>query len=578
MKNLERLTIIYAQAIFKKFALLVVLSSVSFFANAQLRADFAATPVTGCAPLIVNFSDFSSGNPSYWKWDLGDGTTSFLQNPSATYFDPGQYNIKLIIKNSQGLDSIIKSRFINVYASPVVDFSTTLQSGCMPLNSKFTDLTTTESGNISGWEWDFGDGEFSTNQNPTHNYLASGTYNISLRATNNFGCVSSATKPNYIKVYSGVKAGFENSVPATCNQPATINFTNSSTGNGVLSYVWSFGDSAISTLINPSHTYTVGTYDVSLVLFNSNGCSDTLKKHNAITLQSVKADFSAASMVCQGSNVNFENASVPLPSGASWNFGDGTFSASINPIKIFANPGNFNVKMIAGFGACKDSITKPIQVIAKPNVNFTANTTISCSAPFTVNFTHITSQGNTFYWDFGDGSSSSLPNPAHTYLKEGFYTVKLVFTNNSGCADSLVKKDFIQIKSPVASINNLPQKGCGPLTHAFSAGINSIDSVISYKWDFGDGTFASSMSPTHAYTNPGSYTVTLFYSTISGCTDTVKFVNGILVGSKPGTNFSATPRDVCAVTQVNFTDLSTGNPDQWLWLFGDGSSSITENP
>ncbi len=84
--------------------------------SAQLHADFAATPVTGCAPLVVNFNDFSSGYPYYWKWDLGNGTTSFLQNPSVTYFNPGQYSIKLVIKNPQGSDSIIKTQFIKVYA------------------------------------------------------------------------------------------------------------------------------------------------------------------------------------------------------------------------------------------------------------------------------------------------------------------------------------------------------------------------------------------------------------------------------------------------------------------------------
>ncbi|MEO8417032.1 MAG: PKD domain-containing protein, partial [Ginsengibacter sp.] len=134
------------------------------------------------------------------------------------------------------------------------------------------------------------------------------------------------------------------------------------------------------------------------------------------------------------------------------------------------------------------------------------------------------------------------------------------------------------IKSPVVLINNLPQKGCGPLTHNFTANINSIEPVTNYVWDFGDGTTSTLSSPSHTYTSPGAYTVSLFYSTSSGCSDRVKVTNGILVGSKPKAGFSAAPRDVCASTNIKFTDLSAPNPDEWLWLFGDGSTSEAKNP
>ena len=435
------------------------------------------------------------------------------------------------------------------------------------------------SGTITRREWDFGDGIFSTDQNPQHTYFTAGNFNVSLRITNSFGCITSLTNPQYIQISSGVKAGFTNTVPATCNQPATIQFSNTSTGIGVLSYQWQFGDGSTSALENPSHTYSVaGSYTVSLIVFNTNGCSDTIIKPNIITLGNVKADFSAPAIVCQGSNVNFLNTSNPAPSAATWNFGDGTSSNSINPVKVFANTGNFNVKMIASFGACKDSVIKPVQVMAKPVVDFTAGPTFSCKAPLTVNFSNITLGGKTFSWDFGDGTSSTLANPSHTYLKEGFYSVKLVVTNDAGCINSTIKKDFIKIKSPVVSINNLPQKGCAPLTHTFYSECKFSRPGNKYIWNFGDGTTSASSSPTHTYTIPGAYTVSLFYSTSSGCTDSVKVINGILVGSKPAVNFSAVPRDVCAFMKINFTDLSTGNPNEWLWLFGDGSSSADKNP
>src|SRR5437763_13176359 len=133
-----------------------------FTSQAQLAANFSATPTAGCTPMVVIFSDLSTGNPTSWKWDLGNGTISFLQNPAVTYFTPGTYNVKLIIHNAAGnADSIIKNQYITVYSSPNVNFSGTPTTGCYPLPVQFTDLSLPLSGTITTWEWDFGDGNIS---------------------------------------------------------------------------------------------------------------------------------------------------------------------------------------------------------------------------------------------------------------------------------------------------------------------------------------------------------------------------------------------------------------------------------
>src|SRR6266571_2862225 len=83
-------------------------------AFSQLVAKFSASPLSGCSPLIVNFTDQSTGNPTQWRWDLGNGVISTLKNPSATYFNAGTYSIKLVVKNASGADSIVKNQFITV--------------------------------------------------------------------------------------------------------------------------------------------------------------------------------------------------------------------------------------------------------------------------------------------------------------------------------------------------------------------------------------------------------------------------------------------------------------------------------
>ena len=127
----------------KTGCIFVLLALLGFNSKAQLNAQFSANPTSGCTPLVVNFTDLSTGNPTSWRWDLGNGTISFLQNPSVTYFIPGQYNVKLVVQNAGGKDSIIKSQYITIFAQPVVDFSASPRSGCFPLPVQFTDLSTT---------------------------------------------------------------------------------------------------------------------------------------------------------------------------------------------------------------------------------------------------------------------------------------------------------------------------------------------------------------------------------------------------------------------------------------------------
>ena len=142
-------------------------------ALAQPAADFSATPVIGCAPLLVNFTDLSAGDPTSWKWDLGNGTVSTSQSPSTTYFTSGQYSVTLIATNSSGLsDTIVKDQYITVQFSPIANFIGTPVTGCLPLAVQFTDQSTGGSGTVNTWKWDFGDGLSDSVQNPNHTYTS----------------------------------------------------------------------------------------------------------------------------------------------------------------------------------------------------------------------------------------------------------------------------------------------------------------------------------------------------------------------------------------------------------------------
>ncbi|HZG26579.1 MAG TPA: PKD domain-containing protein [Chitinophagaceae bacterium] len=562
--------------------LIVWMLSAAIVAYSQPVAGFSTDTVSGCAPLLVRFTDKSTGNPVAWKWELGNGTVSFNRNPSTTYFTPGQYSIKLIVQNTGGLaDSVVKTRLITVYAPPTVLFKASDTTGCFPLPVQFTDMSAPGAGTIMNWEWDFGDGSTSKLANPTHTYTALGNYNVSLRVTNSNGCITTFSKQNYIRLNNGLKIDYSFSAPENCRPPTVINFTNNSTGTGIISYQWFFGDnSPPSAAARPSHAYTAaGSYSVKLLMRNDFGCRDSVEKVNAINVGTVEAGFSIPTQVCAGTDFSIINNSSPKPTASLWNFGDGTASTELNPVKRYSIPGDYVIRLISDFGACKDSISKTIRVLPLPVPAFTATNQSACQAPLTVTFTNESLNGVRYTWLFGDGSTSTEQKPSHTYQKSGEYDVSLVVTGANGCRDTLRKKGFVQIIPARVSIKNIPLEGCAPLSFKPELEIKSVEPVVSYRWDFGDGSTSAEANPANTYTRPGSYTVKLFFTTKGGCTDSAIYPLSVHVGTRPAVNFTASPREACALQPVAFTDLSNGAPvTRWLWKFGDGTTSTESKP
>lgn len=550
-------------------------------ASAQLKANFTATPKSGCPPMVVAFSDSSTGSPTSWKWDLGNGTISFIKDPVATYFNAGTYNIKLVVKNAFGADSITKSQFLTVNAVPVVNFGASDSTGCFPLKVNFFDSSTAGSGTIASWQWDFGDGVLSNLKNPIHTYTAAGSYNVTLRVVNSNGCSKVLTKKAFVRLLNGVTANFSYASKQGCHSPAPITFTNHSTGTGLLNYLWDFGDGNTSSQANPVHNYlNAGSFTVKLIVKNSFGCADTMVKSNAVLIGFVNADFNKPDTVCAGATFTINNTSTPGTIGAVWNFGDGSTSTAINPVKVYATAGTFKIKLINDFGACLDSVTKQIVVLPKPAAGFTATNNVGCKAPLNVSFTNTSVGGVSFAWNFGDGATSTGTNPNHTYTQLGEYTITLVATNAAGCTDTIVKTNFVKIVPPqVFAIQNLAVRGCVPYTISPKASVQSNTPITSYFWDFGDGTTSTSSAPNHTYTIPGSYTVKITIETASGCKDSLTMSDAVKVGRKPVAQFTATPLDACAFKPVNFSDLTTNGPiHEWYWNFGDGGTSIEQNP
>jgi gliding motility-associated-like protein len=561
--------------------LCIILSINSY---AQPTANFTASPTAGCAPFVVNFTDLSTGSPTAWSWNFGDPrqqTQVTGQNPSWSFFNPGQYTVTLTVTNASGSNTKIMTQYITVYAKPTINFSVTPNSGCPPLNAAFTNLSTPGSGTISSFQWNFGDGFTSTLTSPTHSYNNPGSYNISLLAINSFGCRAALTIDSLIDITTKPNAAFTIGSTANCGAPLTVSFTNQSTGTSTLTYLWNFGDGQTSTLENPRHTYmTTGVFSPRLIVFNQSGCSDTITIPNSINIANNLTMFTAPTSVCANTNVSIINNTTPAPVNTTWSFGDGTTSTNFNPVKTYTTVGTYEIKMINNYGVCMDSMVRTITVLEQPSANFGATSPrSSCMAPFTVYFSDSSTNAASYSWNFGDGSTSTLENPSHTYLSQGSYTVTLTITAANGCTSIKTMSDYVVILRPTVSVNQLPKSGCAPFEWTFVHNVFGGDSIVNYQWDFGDGNTSTLESPTHVF-DSGTYTITLIVTTSVGCTDTVTYVDGIKAGVRPTAAFSATPRTTCAETRVIFTDQSTPrfSITQWHWDFGDGTVSTTQNP
>jgi PKD repeat protein len=167
----------------------------------KVIANFSVSPISGEAPLKVNFTDKSTGLPTSWKWSFGDGKSSYKQNPEHIYNKAGNYTVTLTVKKNKSTDTEVKKRYITVTKQkpvilPIANFSVAPNPVKESKPIKFIDKST---GSPYLWKWNFGDGTFSYQQNPKHKYDKEGTYTVSLKVTNKNGSNTKTTTVTVIK-------------------------------------------------------------------------------------------------------------------------------------------------------------------------------------------------------------------------------------------------------------------------------------------------------------------------------------------------------------------------------------------
>jgi len=525
-------------------------------------ADFSATAQEGCAPLEVTFnSNASTNTDSYsWAFEGGNPIVSTEENPTVTYAEAGTYNVTMIVENETGKDTLELEDFITVIDVPVTDFSFEVEGN----EVSFTNF----SSGADTFTWDFGDGNTSMLENPTHTYENDGDYEVTLVATNECGdnefsqtlTVSLSPVPSFEVVQ----------MPTGC-AAYTLDFESTST-NSPDSYEWAFegGDPATSTEANPSVTYAeAGTFDVTLTVTNVSG-SNTITETDFVTiLEDPAAQFS---FMENGLSVTFSDESNGAETYA-WDFGDGNTSLEANPIHQYASEGIYEVALTVTNSCGSNTSTQIINNYTPVVADFTSDVASGC-ADLQVEFSSEASSNVTsWFWTFEGGTpaTSTEPNPVVTYSQAGQYDVILEVSHPQSI-DAVTLENYIAVNDdPIASFEYFDDLFEVDFTNTTVEG-------TTFLWDFGDGNTSNEANPTHTYEAEGTYEVTLTAANICGETSTTQ---SIMINALPTAAFNASSTTIgCGPLTVEFNDASSSNVTAWNWTFegGDPATSTEENP
>ncbi len=431
------------------------------------EARFNETPLTGCTPFDVSLRDLSTQGDApitSWLWYWGDGTTSTEQNASHTYLNSGLLTVSLRVTDANGCIGEHFSQMVNVSSAPTVSVTPEVDQWCEPpLQVPFVSSVTTAPNVSSGYTltWNFGDGQTGTGDNLTHTYNSHGHFDVSVTATDNYGCSATQVYPDMISIDALVPRFDAPSVVCRKVSTAFRSLMSSRTN-----CQWNFGDGTpVSTDRVAYHTYmNEGTYTGTFTADPGGPCerSETF----TVTVQYVEASFVVdGTFSCDYPyTVQFTNTSVGDDVSYRYDvgLGDNYLRSEENPEVTYNQNGIYETSFTAYTSAgCYDTFDGPTIVVNHPEGFLMSNSCGNC-VPATISFDHDVlytpnSEIVDFFWDFGDGTTlhTSSPPVNHTYTEQGVYFPTLTITDRNGCtATSILNQrsglcDSIEIGIPI---------------------------------------------------------------------------------------------------------------------------------
>jgi len=522
----------------------------------------------------VNYRNCYDSITSYqWSFPGGSPDSSSQAKPDSIFYDtPGDHPVTVSVTNTCGTTTITDT--LTIFARPVANFSH--QDACLGDSIHFTDQSTSPSGaTITDWQWVFGDGDTSTQQNPSHLYSDTGTYQATLTVVDTNRCVGDTTIE--VVTYPHPEADF-----AATNRCVgdTTNFTDQSTtkplGGPITSRDWDFGDGSVDSVPNPAHQYSnADTFGVSLHVTDTNGCSDSytdsiIVKPLPIAEYNPSDTSRCAPFVIDSTVLNI--TTYPQANNAyEWLVDDSSYAnGPAFPGYTVTNDGDsVNICLVASNSLnCRpDTVCKTFFTYEKPVAGFTALPDTGCS-PLNVQLNDTSSSGNSPAWDFSpfgtstqDSLTATFTNPSST--KDTSYQVTLVATSGEGCKDTASQTVTVQ-PEPEAAFSINTNNACAPIDSVGVSNNATGKGNLDYKWQVVNSDAAvisdsTAVEPTFSFPDNQSgndtiYSIHLIVTSADGCQDTA--VQSITIDSRPVADFGIQEQG-CGPLTISPSDSSS---------------------
>lgn len=393
----------------------------------------------------------------------------------------------------------------------------------------------------------------------------------------------------YSQLNAQTTARFSANVRSGC-APLTVSFEDKSTGNG-LTYYWEFGNGNTSTTQNPEAIYyQPGVYNVTLTIKDDQANIKSVQQKGFVEVfKAPTASFTGTPRTgCAPKLVTFTSTSTKGNGTMNrfiWDFGDGNTKDGVvdKPLHTYNVGGKFSVSLeVWDDNGCSDEafMVDYIEVQKSPVIKIGADERYSCTAPLTVQFENksdFSSSTDQFYWEFGDGSTSTQENPKHQYTKTGKYDVQLRITKSNGCSTSKKFKGYVIIEELKPDFKILKDEGCAPFQAEVEQKVDPAVKGLSYVWEFSNGLKYTGPNASAIITDPGIYSVKLTVSYDKKCKKSVDKPNSIRVNDSPVASFTVSDTASCKTPFiVNFTNTSKGATKFYWHLPGRVDSFSTK--
>ncbi|MBL0201121.1 MAG: PKD domain-containing protein [Chitinophagaceae bacterium] len=549
------------------------------------RADFTISALN-CLKDTIYFNHIpppGTFNITGYLWNFDDATTQTTIDAQKKFATAGVQNIRYRIFTTSGCTGDT-TKTINIFDSPISRLGATA-TNCVD-SVLISDTSSIAVGTITSWRYDFGDATTLTRTTNTpfyHRYTLPGTYHVSLVTTSGNGCISDTSRKTisiYIKPYSDFSITANNCLRDTVffnhiNPPGTFNITG---------YLWSFDDATTQTTIDAKKKFaTAGVQNIRYRIFTAEGCTGDTTKQIIIAPDPVsKPGILAAG--CTNAPMQITDTSV-VSSGSiiSWQYDFGDLTSLIRATNTpfthtYTSAGTYTLTLIttSALGCKSDTAKKIITISDKPLAPFSFTGTPCAGNTITFTSGYTNNIGTSWYWDFGDAQilNTTLGNTAtHIYTTaQTNITVKhVVSIVGSVCAaDTTFNIIPIIQQIPVASFSIKKDTACESIPLAFTSATAGISI---WSWNFGNGSGTTVPPFNRAYSNAGTYNVTLTVTDANNCTS-LPATDLLVINPTPIVN--AGPDKIAYFGYPVTLDASVLPPSayNYLWTPSAGLSAI----